>query len=180
MANPAPTNSMPPDWPKAAAREYAERSLTEAQVLIRDLQTKLAHERLAEDEALEAAQRAETDRQTVLGTLHIVEAELAAERLARRRAEDALAQALEARQEVESRLRDAMAASATRGPSKPLMTRRATVGSLGAASGDSNAPDSVAGLHAGDAPASARMAEATTIAEDGWPATITTRTAHPN
>jgi hypothetical protein len=57
---------------------------------IRDLHTKLGHESLAKDEALDAAQRAETDKQTVLGTLHAVEAELAAERLARRNAEDAL------------------------------------------------------------------------------------------
>jgi hypothetical protein len=42
------------------ARERAERSLEEAQITIRDLQTKLAHERLAKDEALEAAQQAGT------------------------------------------------------------------------------------------------------------------------
>jgi hypothetical protein len=38
---------------EAVARERAERSLAEVQVVIRDLQTKLAHERLAKEEALE-------------------------------------------------------------------------------------------------------------------------------
>jgi hypothetical protein len=47
-----------------AAREQAQRSLEEAQATIRDLQTKLAHERLAKDEALEPVQRAETEGQT--------------------------------------------------------------------------------------------------------------------
>jgi hypothetical protein len=101
---------------EAAASARAERSLAEAQVVIRDLQTKLAHERLAKDEALDAAQRSETDKLTVLGTLHTVEAELAAERLARRNAEDAHTLALEARQEAESRLRDAMAVREARMP----------------------------------------------------------------
>ena len=53
---------------EAMARECAERSLEEAQVTIRDLQTKLAHEPLAKDEALEA-ERAETGKQTVQQTL---------------------------------------------------------------------------------------------------------------
>jgi hypothetical protein len=101
---------------EAAARERAERSLAEAQVLIRDLQTKLAHERLAKDEALETVGRLETDKQTVLGTLHIVKAALAAERLARRNSEDSLAKALEACREAESRLLDAMAGQQVQSP----------------------------------------------------------------
>src|SRR3984957_4299000 len=40
------------------AKKYAERSLEQTQATIRDLQTQLAYERLAKDEALEAARRA--------------------------------------------------------------------------------------------------------------------------
>jgi hypothetical protein len=94
---------------EAAARDRAERSLTEAQMTIRDLQTKLAHERLAKDEALETVRRAETEAQAAAHAQETAVAELAAERLARRYAEDALEQALEARQEAERRLRDTMA-----------------------------------------------------------------------
>ena len=112
---------------EAAAREHAERSLTDAQVLIRDLQTKLAHERLAKDEALEAVQRAETDAQAGVQAQETAAAELAAERLARRNAEDALAETLEARQKAEQRLRD-IAVQEMRKPSKPSVTRRAAVG----------------------------------------------------
>ena len=80
---------------EAAARERAERSLAEAQVSIRDLQTKLAHERLAKDEALEAVQRRRPRRRRLRQAQQTAEAELAAERLARRNAEDALAEALD-------------------------------------------------------------------------------------
>jgi hypothetical protein len=47
------------------------------------------------------------------------------------------------------------------------MTRRVTVGPVGAASGDADAPDSVAELHADDPPAITGMAEAQTIVEGG-------------
>ncbi len=53
---------------EAMSRERAERSLDEAEVTIRDLQTKLAHERLAKTEALETAQRAKTGEQSVQQT----------------------------------------------------------------------------------------------------------------
>jgi hypothetical protein len=98
---------------EAAARERAERSLNEAQVAIRDLQTKLAHERLAKDEALETVRRLETDTQAAAYAQEMTEAELAAERLARRNAEEALAEALDWRQVSEGRLRnrDALMAS---------------------------------------------------------------------
>ena len=99
---------------EAMAREWAERSLEEAQVTIRDLQTKLAHERLAKTEALEAAQRAATDAQADRQTLQSVQAELMAERLAHRNAEDALAEALGGRLEAEGRLRQAIAAGQAR------------------------------------------------------------------
>jgi hypothetical protein len=88
---------------EAMARERAERSLEEAQITIRDLQTKLAHERLAKFEALEAAQRAATAEQAVQQTLHLVQAELVAEVLALRNTEDALAVAQEGRLEAEGR-----------------------------------------------------------------------------
>jgi chromosome segregation ATPase len=101
---------------EASARERAERSLAEVEVSIRHLQTKLAHERLAKDEALEAAQRAQTEALTATQAQETAEAELAAERLVRRDAEDALAEALEARQEAESRLQDAMAVREARMP----------------------------------------------------------------
>jgi hypothetical protein len=100
---------------EAAARERAERSLADAQVMIRDLQTKLAHEGLAKDEALEAAQRAETEKRVAVQALQTAEAELVAERLARRTAEDALAGAVEA----EENSRDAMAFREAGMPSVP-------------------------------------------------------------
>jgi septal ring factor EnvC (AmiA/AmiB activator) len=70
---------------ETAARERAERSLEEAQTTIRDLQTKLAHERLAKDEA---DARAETDRQALQQSLQSVQAALATERQARRNTRD--------------------------------------------------------------------------------------------
>jgi len=79
-----------------AAKEQAERLLGEAQTAIRDLQTKLAHERLARDEAVS---RAETDRQA----LQAVQDELAAERDARQRTEQRLAEALQNGQKAERR-----------------------------------------------------------------------------
>ena len=93
---------------EAAARERAERSLAEAQVMICDLQTKLAHERLAKDEALSFVRRLETETPAAAQAQQTAEAELAAERrLARRDAEDALAEALAGHQEAERHQRDA-------------------------------------------------------------------------
>jgi hypothetical protein len=96
------------------ARQRAERSLEEAQITIRDLRTKLAHERLAKTEALEAAQRAATVEQGVQQTLQSVQAELAAQRLVLRNTEDALAEALGGRLEAEDRLRQAISAGQAR------------------------------------------------------------------
>jgi chromosome segregation ATPase len=59
-----------------AAKDRAERLLTEAQATIHDLQTKLGHERLAKDEA---AQRADADRKTIEQTLQSVRSDLAAQ-----------------------------------------------------------------------------------------------------
>jgi hypothetical protein len=151
---------------EATAKDRAERLLAEAQAMIRDLQTKLGHERLAKDEALETVRRLETEARVAVHAVEAAEAELAAERLARRTAEDALAEALEARQEAEERLRDAKTARTAQRLAKPSMTRSAKVGPLSAASVDVDVPDSVVELHAGDTPANTRMAEATTIAED--------------
>jgi hypothetical protein len=152
---------------EAAARERAERSLPDAQVSIRDLQTKLAHERLAKDEALEAVQRAETETQAAVQAQQTAEAELVAERLARRTAEDALAAALAGRQEAERCIRDAMTARTTYRPSKPSITRRAAVVPVGAASVDVDAPDSASELHAHEMPHMIGTAEAPTTVEDG-------------
>jgi hypothetical protein len=99
---------------EAMAREHAERSLEEARIAIRDLQTNLAHERLARDEAMETIRRQRADGQAVQQILLAVQEELAAERLAHRCAEDALAEALEGRKEAEGRLREAIAAKQAR------------------------------------------------------------------
>jgi hypothetical protein len=74
------------------ARERADRSLIEAQIMIRDLQTKLAHADLARDEAREAAQRSETA--------------MAAESEAREMAGQALRQAELARDAAVERVRE--------------------------------------------------------------------------
>ena len=82
---------------QAAARERAERLLADAQAAVRDLQTKLAHERLAKDEAV---QRAEAEKQASEQALQSVRAELEAERLARLNAETTVKSAVEAREVV--------------------------------------------------------------------------------
>ncbi len=69
---------------QVAAREHAEQLLQEAQVTIRDLQTKLAHERLAGDEAV---RRVESELQTLRQALQTIDNELATQRVALLRAE---------------------------------------------------------------------------------------------
>jgi hypothetical protein len=69
-------------------REQTERQLAEAQTTIRDLQTKLAHERIARDEAL---QRAAAEGEDIDKALQLAKAELEAERAARRATEEQLA-----------------------------------------------------------------------------------------
>src|ERR1700722_19296783 len=101
---------------EAAAREHAERSLADAQVSIRDLQTKLAHESRAQVEVLKAVARLETETQAAAQAQETAEAELVAEDLGRRNAENALAEALDTRQEAEEQLRDAMAVREARMP----------------------------------------------------------------
>jgi hypothetical protein len=121
---------------EAIARERAERSLEEAQVTIRDLQTKLAHERLAKDEALEAAQRVATAEQSAQQTLQSIQAELVAQSLAFRTTKDALADAQEGRHVAEGRLRQAIADQQARKPSRrrvenPTGTKRKILAVLG-------------------------------------------------
>ena len=66
-----------------AARQRADRALAEAQSAIKRLQTQLAHAEMTGREAIEAAQRAEGDRQALTVALE-------AERAARLAAEEAL------------------------------------------------------------------------------------------
>jgi hypothetical protein len=83
-----------------AARDQAERQLVEAQATIRDLETKLAHERLARDEA---AQRVAAEREESEKALQSVRAGLEAEMAARGEAEQRLATALERCAQAEQR-----------------------------------------------------------------------------
>jgi hypothetical protein len=71
----------------AAAKERTERLLSDAQATIRDLQTKLGHERLAKDEAVAGV---EGNRKAVEQTLQTVRSELTAEKIAHERSEQAL------------------------------------------------------------------------------------------
>jgi hypothetical protein len=82
------------------AREQAEHQLQEARTTIQTLETKLAHERIGKDEAL--------------GRL---EDELAAERTARKQAEQDRDKAIAARQDAEERLGKVMTAQEVRRPS---------------------------------------------------------------
>ena len=75
-----------------AAREDAERALADAQTAVRDLQTKLAHERLARDEAVN---RAEAARQAAEQSLQAVREELESERARRLQTEERAAASTE-------------------------------------------------------------------------------------
>jgi hypothetical protein len=82
-----------------AAREQTKRFLEEARVTVKDLQTKLAHERIAAEEAV---RRAEDEQQAI-------ERQLEEELAARQKAEQERDEAIAARQEAEERLREIMA-----------------------------------------------------------------------
>jgi hypothetical protein len=101
-----------------AAREEVERSLAEAQNLVRDLQTKLAHERLAKDEAVN---RAEVARQAAEQALQVARDELDSERGLRQEAEQRLTEALD---RVEHKL---PRSSAPVSAEEPAMPRSAPV-----------------------------------------------------
>jgi hypothetical protein len=82
---------------QTAAKKHAERSLELTQATIRDLQTKLAYERLAKDEALETARRAAGEARDAQQTLRAVQDELLDERLARQNAEQEREEVIAAR-----------------------------------------------------------------------------------
>jgi len=88
---------------QAAATERAERALNEAQVTIRDLRTKLAHERLAKDEAYQLARRLEGERDAALTSVQDMRVDLATERVGREKLEQELRRVRESRQAAEDR-----------------------------------------------------------------------------
>jgi hypothetical protein len=91
---------------QVTAREHAEHLLQDAKAAIYDLQTKLAHERLAREEAI---QRADGERQVVEQALQSVQDELTVERANRQKAEQQHDEAVAARQEAEERLLEMLA-----------------------------------------------------------------------
>jgi hypothetical protein len=88
---------------QVAAREHAEHLLQEAQVTMHDLQTKLAHERIAKEEA---AQRLGREKRAAEQVLQRVQDELAIERDHRQQAQQQRDEAIVARQKSEYRLRE--------------------------------------------------------------------------
>jgi len=110
------------------ARERAERSLAEALATIHELRTKLGHAELARQEALSAAQTAREAAETLRADCQERDAglddEVAAERAARRVAEAALQQVLDARTRAEPEHR---AAAPAEPGSKPKRAERANV-----------------------------------------------------
>jgi hypothetical protein len=68
---------------QAVATERAERALTDAQATIRDLRTKLAHERMAKEEAYAALQRVESERDAAANAMQTLRMEVATERVGR-------------------------------------------------------------------------------------------------
>ncbi|HLB97273.1 MAG TPA: hypothetical protein VJK90_06395 [Acetobacteraceae bacterium] len=87
---------------QAVATERAERALNDAQAAIRDLRTKLAHERMAKDEAFQTVRRLETERDAALSTLQTMRVDLATERVGREKLEQELRRAVDARQAAET------------------------------------------------------------------------------
>jgi hypothetical protein len=84
---------------QTTAREHAEQLLQEARATVQTLETQLAHERIAKEEAV---RQVEDERQRVVD-------ELAAERVARQQAEQERDEATARRQEAVERLREIMA-----------------------------------------------------------------------
>ena len=118
------------------AREQVERQLRDALVNIEHLQTQLAHEQIAREEAL---QRAEAARRQIEQALDSAKQELAGERQARQAAEQERDDAIVGRQEAEERLRAALAAQRTQEPRGPAAKAkravRAKAGSVTTGSG---------------------------------------------
>jgi hypothetical protein len=90
---------------QTTAREEAEQMLAEARLTIHDLQTKLGHERLARDEAV---QRVESAKREVEQELAAARRDLEAERSRRTTLARERDQAIVGRQAAEDRLRHAM------------------------------------------------------------------------
>ena len=101
---------------QTAAREEAERLLAEARNNIHDLETKLGHERLANDEV---AQRTSAEKRQIEEALTAVQEELATERAIRARAERERDEAFVAAQTAEQRLRQTTAVKAAPPPPLP-------------------------------------------------------------
>jgi hypothetical protein len=87
---------------QATAHEDAERALADARTRIHDLETKLGHERLAQEEA---TQRASTEKRQLEAELMAAQEELASERARRARAERQHDKATIAQEAAEKRLR---------------------------------------------------------------------------
>jgi hypothetical protein len=104
-----------------AAREHVEQLLREAQATVRDLQTKLADERIAKDEAVH---RAEGEVQTIRDALLAAQHELANERADRQQAEQERDRAVVARRKAEQRLHEVTAVQKAQKP--PMAAARAT------------------------------------------------------
>jgi hypothetical protein len=95
---------------QAAARDHAERLLVEAQATVRSLQTALAHERLAKDEAI---LRAEADKRTIYHARETVQGELVVERAVRDRLERSVSDSEATISSLEARLERVRAELAT-------------------------------------------------------------------
>jgi hypothetical protein len=87
---------------QAVATERAERALNDAQAAIRDLRTKLAHERIAKEEAFQTVRRLETERDAALSTVQTMRMDLATERVGREKLEQELHKAVDARHAAET------------------------------------------------------------------------------
>ena len=87
---------------QAVATERAERALNDAQAAIRDLRTKLAHERMAKEEAFQTVRRLEAERDAALSTVTTMRVDLATERVGREKLEQELRRAVDARRAAET------------------------------------------------------------------------------
>ena len=102
---------------QTVAREEAERLLADARNTIHDLETKLGHERLANDEA---AQRTSAEKRQIEEALTALQEELATERAMRVWAERERDEAVVATQTAEQRLRQRTAVNAALPPPAPF------------------------------------------------------------
>ena len=101
---------------QTAAREEAERLLADLRNTIHDLETKLGHERLANDEV---AHRTSAEKRQLVEALTAVQEELGTERAMRARAERERDEAVVAAQTAEQRLRQTTAVNAAPPPPLP-------------------------------------------------------------